>query len=97
MKTTGDRKLSVAVMLCITANGNKLPPYMTLKQKDIAKRKYLQKCNSMGPKNAWMASELMEDWLGCVWECLSGALSVPQSLLAMDAYHGHFSDIIRIG
>jgi hypothetical protein len=36
-----------------------------IKQKDSSKIKY---CNSSGPKNAWMTLELMEDWLGCVWE-----------------------------
>jgi hypothetical protein len=30
-------------------------------------------------------SELMRDWLGSVWECLSGMLSEPWSMLAMDA------------
>jgi hypothetical protein len=46
-------------------------------------------------KNAWMTSELMEDWLGCVWECQPGALSKPWCMLAMDAFHGHLSDRIR--
>jgi hypothetical protein len=25
-------------------------------------------------KNSWMTLELMEDWLGSVWECFPGAL-----------------------
>jgi hypothetical protein len=30
MKTTGYEKLRATVMLCITANGDKLPPYIIL-------------------------------------------------------------------
>jgi hypothetical protein len=37
----------------------------------------------------------MEDWLECVWEHHPGALSKPQSVLAVDAFHGHFSCRIR--
>jgi hypothetical protein len=43
-------------------------------------------------KNAQMTSELMEDWLGCVWEHQPGALSKPQSMLAVDAFQGHLSN-----
>jgi hypothetical protein len=37
MKTIGYKKLCVTVMLCITANGNKLPPYVTLSRKTVPK------------------------------------------------------------
>jgi hypothetical protein len=44
MKTTVYKKLRVTVMLWITENGNKLPPYNVLvrsiKQKETAKRKF---------------------------------------------------------
>jgi hypothetical protein len=42
-----------------------------------------------------MTLELMEVWLGCVWERRPGALSKPQSMLAMDAFHGNLFN--RIG
>jgi hypothetical protein len=51
MKTTGSEKLRATVVLCITANDNKLPSYVIpVKQKDSAERKYLQTCNSSDPK-----------------------------------------------
>jgi hypothetical protein len=37
----------------------------------------------------------MEDWLGCVWENWPGALSKPQSMLAVDTFRGHLSDRLR--
>jgi hypothetical protein len=74
MKTTGYEMLHVTVVLCITANDNKLPPYIILNRKTVPKEN-LQRCNSLDPqKNAWMTSELIEDWLGCIWEYRTGAL-----------------------
>jgi hypothetical protein len=35
------------------------------------------------------------NWLGSVWECWPGTLSVPQCMLAMDAFHGRLSSRIR--
>jgi hypothetical protein len=43
-----------------------------------------------------MALELMEGWLECVWEHRPDALSKPRSIPAMDAFHGHLFDRIRI-
>jgi hypothetical protein len=40
MKTTGYEKLRVAVMLCITASGNKLPPYIILNKKTVPKENF---------------------------------------------------------
>jgi hypothetical protein len=46
-------------------------------------------------ENAWMIWELMEVWLGFVWERRADILSKVCSMLAMDAFHGHLSDRIR--
>jgi hypothetical protein len=50
METTGYEKLRVGVMLCVTADGNKLQSYICIKWKDSSKRKFLQGYNSLGPK-----------------------------------------------
>jgi hypothetical protein len=42
-----------------------------------------------------MTLELMEDWLGYVWERLPGTLSKPWSMLATEAFCGHVSGRIR--
>jgi hypothetical protein len=66
MKTTGYKQLGVTVMLCITANVNKLPPHIILNtktgQKNVLKGVIVQS----QIKNSWMTSELIENWLGCV-------------------------------
>jgi hypothetical protein len=69
MKTTGCEKLHVTVVLCITtANDNKLPPYVILNRKAVPKENFCKDIIVRAQKNAWMTLEIMEDWLGCVWE-----------------------------
>jgi hypothetical protein len=95
MKTTGYEKLCDAVMLSITANGNKLPPYIILNRKTVTKDNSCKDVVVQAQKNAWMTSELMEDWPGYVRECRPGVLLKPWSMLAMDTFHGHLSNRIR--
>jgi hypothetical protein len=40
MKTTGHERLHVTVMQCITASGNKLPPYIILNRKTVPKENF---------------------------------------------------------
>jgi hypothetical protein len=58
MKTTGYEKLRVTVMLCISENGNKLPPYVN--RKTVPKDFFCKDVRVRAQKNAW-TSELMED------------------------------------
>jgi hypothetical protein len=50
MKTTGNEKLHVTVMVCLTTNDNTLPPYIILNRKTVPKEFLLQRSNSSGPK-----------------------------------------------
>jgi hypothetical protein len=84
-ETTGYKELRATVILCITANSNTLPPYVTLHRNIVPKENFYKRCNSSGPpQNAWMTSELMEDWLQCVRERRSGALPETRGLLVTD-------------
>jgi hypothetical protein len=65
LKTTGYEKLHITVMLCITTNG-KLPPYIILNRRTVPEENLCKDVIVWAQKNAWMTSELMEDWLGCV-------------------------------
>jgi hypothetical protein len=46
-------------------------------------------------KIASITLKLMANWLGCVWACQPGALSKPQGMLGIDAFHGYLSKRIR--
>jgi hypothetical protein len=43
----------------------------------------------------YVMSELMEEWLDCVWERQPGALSKLANTLGMYAFSGHLSSGIR--
>jgi hypothetical protein len=92
MKTVRYEKLRAAVMLCIAANRDDLPPYdvRNIKQKGCAKSKFLQRYNSSGP-----TTEVMEGWLGRVWESRPAALPKPRSMLVMGAFCGPLSGRMR--
>jgi hypothetical protein len=91
-KATGCEKLYVTVMLCVTADSNKLPPYIILNRKTVPKENF---CKDVIVRLKKMSSKLMEVWLGCVWERLPGALSNPWSMLAVDAFCADLSNRIR--
>lgn len=95
VKTTGYEKLRVTVMLSATADGNKLPPYVILNRKTVPKETFCDGVIVRAQQNAWMTSELMQDWLGCVWERRPGGLLKRDSMLVMDAFRGHLSDNIK--
>jgi hypothetical protein len=66
MKTTGYKMLHATVMLCITTNGNKLPPYIILNTNTIPKENFCKDVIVQAQNNAWVTLWLTEDWLGCV-------------------------------
>jgi hypothetical protein len=53
LKTTGCEKLHVTVMLRITANGNKLPPYIIL-NRQCQNKNFCKDVIFWAQKNAWM-------------------------------------------
>jgi hypothetical protein len=96
MKTTGYEKLRVTVMLCITANGNKLPPYVILNRKTVPEENLCKDIiRNLGPTKCMGDIGVNGKLLGCVWEYQPGALSKPRSMLAMDAFRGHLYNRIR--
>jgi hypothetical protein len=62
------------VMLCITADGHKLPPYIILNRKAIPKNEMFPKDVTVhAQKNGWTTVDFMEDWEKNVWERRPGA------------------------
>jgi hypothetical protein len=69
--------------------------YTILNRKTVPKENFCKDVIVHTSKNVGITLELMEDWLGCLWECQPGALSKPRIVLAMDAFCGHLSSRIR--
>jgi hypothetical protein len=96
IRSTGYEKQRVTVMLCITADGHKLPPYIILNSKTIPKNEIFPKDVIVSAqRNGWMKVDLMEYWVKIVWERRPGALSNPPSMLVLDVFRGHLSDELK--
>lgn len=100
VKTTGYEKQRVTVMLCITADGRKLPPYIILKRKNMPKNEpfpgdVIVRVHEKG----WMTAELMSDWIEVVWQRRPGAMlggpSGTRSMLLLDAFRGHLTPEVK--
>jgi hypothetical protein len=96
MLTTGYEKHRVTVMLCVTADGCKLPPYLIFKRKTVPKREIFPKdviicANEKG----WMTESMMLDWVPMVWGRRPGACRKERSMLVLDAFKGHITEAVK--
>lgn len=94
VKTTGAEKQRCTVMLAITADGRKLPPFVVFKRKTLPKNSLPAGIHVRAQVKGWMSAELMVDWLRTVWGRRPGALLLP-SLLVVDSFRGHLEKGVR--
>lgn len=94
VKTCGAEKQRCTVMLAVTADGRKLPPYVILKRKTIPKGNFPRGIHIRAQAKGWMTADLMVDWIKTVWGRRAGALLLP-SLLVLDSFRGHLVDSVR--
>lgn len=100
VRTTGYEKQRVTVMLCVTADGRKLPPYIILKRKNMPKNEtFFSDVVVRVQEKGWMTSDLMLDWIEVVWKQRPGAsLGAPEgtkSMLVLDAFRGHLTPEVK--
>lgn len=93
--TTGAERQRCTVMLCITADGRKLPPYVVFKRKRVPAEQFPDGIFVRAQDNGWMTDELVRDWLACVWEKRPGANLDTRSLLVLDSFRGHLTESVR--
>lgn len=95
LRTTGAEKQRVTVMLCVLADGTKLPPFVILKRKLLPKENLPAGLFVRTQEKGWMTANLMIDWIRSVWNRRPGALSQQRSLLILDAFKGHLHDSVK--
>uniref|UniRef100_A0A224YXZ2 Pogo ele1 orf1-h 1e-40-j 4 n=1 Tax=Rhipicephalus zambeziensis TaxID=60191 RepID=A0A224YXZ2_9ACAR len=96
VRSAGYEKQRATVMLCCTADGHKLPPYIVFKRKTLpAKEAFPRKVIVRANENGWMTSAMVEEWLNVVWRRRPGALLCKHSLLVLDSYRGHLTDSVK--
>jgi hypothetical protein len=74
IKTSGNEKMQVTVMLKVLADGTKLPPHVALNRKTMPKEQLPIGLTVRCQSNGWMTNELMMDWLKVVWNRRPGVL-----------------------
>lgn len=88
--TTGNEHTRFTVMLCCTADGWKLPPYIVFRRKTIPKgevfpAKVIIRANEKG----FMNEEMVKEWFRMVWMRRPGANLKLQNMLVLDSFRGH--------
>lgn len=94
--TGGNEKQRCTVMLSVTADGNKLPPFIIFKRKTLQK-KIIFPSNVIvrAQPKGWMDNGLVEEWLQEVWLKRPGVLLNKRSMLVLDSYRGHLTNNIK--
>lgn len=95
LRGTGNEKNRITVMLAVTADGGKLPPYVILKRKTIPKESFPEGVVIRCQEKGWMTTELMVDWLSTVWNRRPGALLAKRAMLVLDAFKGHLTPEVK--
>ncbi|KAK8784512.1 hypothetical protein V5799_009125 [Amblyomma americanum] len=95
VRTTGAERQRCTVMLCVTADGLKLPPYVILKRKTIPKGVFPKGIVVRAQEKGWMDDELVLDWVKSVWEKRPGAMLARRSLLVLDSFRDHLTGRVK--
>lgn len=106
VKAQNQEKWRISALLCILADGSKLPPYLIYKgNKDSPLLKKVLDTNEFVKKkvfytfneNAWYTAEVMIDWIKQVWKNYIFSLGDQfNSLLILDYATSHLSIIIYL-
>ena len=93
LKTTGNEKNRFTVMLAITGDGNKLPPYVVFKRKTFPKKvKFPKGIYVRVHVKGWFDDDITKDWIKTVWGGRPGGLCGKKGLLVLDAFRCHRDD-----
>uniref|UniRef100_A0A3Q1GUX3 Pogo transposable element derived with KRAB domain n=1 Tax=Acanthochromis polyacanthus TaxID=80966 RepID=A0A3Q1GUX3_9TELE len=95
VKSTGNEKSRITVMLTCLADGTKLPPYVILRRKTIPKEPTPPGIIVRAQEKGWMETELVVDWLKVVWGRRRGGLRKTRSMLVLDAFRGHLTEPVK--
>ena len=84
------------MMLCITADGHKLPPFVIFKRKTIPKKEKFSNDDIVRvQEKGWMTTDLMIDWINLVWSRWPDFSRQSSSMLVLDAFKGHLTNPVK--
>ena len=92
IRTTGNEKNRVTVVLACCRDGSKLKPMVIFKRKTIPKIDNKHGVVVSAQEKGWMDSEQMKVWIDKVWRWHGG---LGRSLLVYDAFEAHVTDRVK--
>ena len=95
VRSTGNEKKRITVMLACLADGTKLPPYVILKRKTMPKETMPAGIIVRAQEKGWMDTDLVVDWLKVVWGRRRGALHKKRNMLVLDAFRRHSTEPVK--
>ena len=95
IRTTGNEKNRVTVVLACCDDGLKLKPMLIFKRKTIPKINNKHGVVVSAQEKGWMDSEQMKVWIEKVWRARIGGLGKRNSLLVCDAFEAHVTDPVK--
>lgn len=95
LMTTGNEHNRFTVMLCCTADGHKLPPFIVFKWKTMPKEKFPPKVIVRVNEKGFFTEETVLEWFRLVWLRRPGGLLRPKSMLVLDSFRGHITERVK--
>lgn len=92
IQKTGCEKLRCNVMLAITADGTKLPPYVIFKRKTMPIDNIPKGIHVRVHEKGWMDAAMLGDWMRTVWNRRPGSKLKKPSLLVWDNFRGYLGE-----
>ena len=95
IRTTGNEKNRVTVVLACAGDGSKLKPMVIFKRKTVPKVANKHGVVIAAQEKGWMDTEGMKTWVQKVWRARRGGLGRRRSLLVYDAFEAHVTESVK--
>lgn len=95
IRTTGNEKNRVTVVLACCGDGSKIKPMVIFKRKTIPKINNQHGVVVSAQQKGWMDSEQMKVWIQKAWRRRLDGLGMRKSLLVYDAFEAHVTDTVK--
>jgi DDE superfamily endonuclease/Tc5 transposase DNA-binding domain/Brinker DNA-binding domain len=92
LATTGKEKSNI---LCVTADGKKLPPMVIFKRKTIPKEKFPSGIYVEANEKGWANEDIIKKWIDRIWKLRPSCFMNPPSMLILDSCRAHLTESVK--
>ena len=95
IRTTGNEKNGLTVVLTCTGDGSKLKPLVIFKRKTMPKIGNKHGIVVAMQEKGWMDENIMKIWIEKIWRSRIGGLGRRRSLLVLDSFEAHKTEQVK--